>query len=162
MTYKLIYKTMPTAPNFTLKDQNGREHSLASYKSRWVVLYFYPKDDTPGCTKEACGFRDSRNKFEAKDVEVFGISKDSVTSHKKFADKHALNFPILSDESLETIKAYNAWGLKKFMGKEYEGIMRTTVIISPEGEIVKTYNDVDPIAHAREVLHDIQELKSAQ
>lgn len=153
---------MPTAPDFKLQDQNGREHSLSSYKNRWVVLYFYPKDSTPGCTKEACGFRDSRNKFEAKDVEVFGISKDSVASHKKFADKHALNFPILSNESLETIKAYGAWGLKKFMGKEYEGIMRTTVIVSPEGEIVKTYVDVDPIAHAREVLQDIQELKSAQ
>jgi peroxiredoxin Q/BCP len=152
--------TMSTAPNFTLTDQNGREHSLSNYKTRWVVLYFYPKDDTPGCTKEACGFRDARNKFQVKDVEVFGVSKDSVASHKKFADKHALNFPILSDESLETIKAYGAWGLKKFLGKEYEGIMRMTVVISPDGEIAKTYADVDPLVHAREVLKDIAAMQA--
>ena len=144
------------APDFTLSDQYEKVHSLSDYKGRWVVLYFYPKDDTPGCTKEACGFRDAVEKFKEKNAVIFGVSKDAIKSHKKFADKFSLNFPLLSDPTLEVIKAYGAWGKKKFMGKEYEGILRNTYLISPEGEIDKTYEKVDPMLHINQILVDIK------
>ena len=143
------------ASDFSLPDQNGNIHSLSHYKGKWVVVYFYPKDDTPGCTKEACNFRDSFHTLEQKGVIILGISKDSVKSHKKFAEKFDLNFPILSDESLDTIKAYHTWGKKKFMGREYEGIFRTTYLIDPEGNIAKTYEKVNPTIHADEIVKDV-------
>ncbi len=146
------------APMFTLPDFMGTTHSLEDFKGKWVVLYFYPKDNTPGCTKEACGFRDSAPQFAAKNAVILGVSKDSVNSHKKFSDKFSLSFPLLSDESLETIKAYRAWGKKKFMGKEFNGIIRSTVLINPSGEIVKRYEKVDPILHAAEILQDLDAL----
>lgn len=149
------------APDFTLSDQNGNLHTLNDYNGKWLVLYFYPKDSTPGCTKEACNFRDGRDVLENAGAAVIGISKDSVASHKKFADKHNLNFTLLSDESTETIRAYGAWGKKKFMGKEYEGILRNTYLINPEGEIVKTYEGVNPITHIGEVLQDLKQLNPA-
>jgi thioredoxin-dependent peroxiredoxin len=144
------------APDFSLPDQAGKIHHLSDYHGKWLVLYFYPKDDTPGCTKEACRFRDEREEFTKKGVAIVGISKDSVASHEKFAKKFDLNFTILSDTSLETIKAYGAWGKKKFMGKEFDGVLRNTYLINPEGEIVKTYEGVKPEIHSQEILKDLQ------
>ena len=146
------------APYFSLSDGNGVKHSLEDYKGKWVILYFYPKDDTPGCTKEACGFRDASVEFAAKNAVILGVSKDSVTSHKKFSQKFALSFPLLSDEKGEIINAYDAWGKKKFLGKEFEGILRVTILIDPEGEIVKRYENVDPSIHANEILQDLETL----
>lgn len=140
------------APDFSLPDQEGKTHNLSDYKGKWVLVYFYPKDETLGCTKEACAFRDLTPDFTKKGVVVLGISKDSVESHQKFAAHHQLNFPILSDPSAETIKAYNSWGTKKFMGKSYEGILRNSYLINPEGEIIKTFEGVNPLTHAAEVF----------
>ena len=150
---------MKSAPSFTLADQTGTMHTLFQYKGKWVILYFYPKDDTPGCTKEACNFRDSSKEFVAAGVVILGVSKDSVASHKKFAEKYHLNFPILSDETKDVIKAYGAWGMKKFMGKEFEGVKRTTTLIGPDGTIKKVYENVNPITHANQILKDIQTFK---
>lgn len=144
------------APDFSLQDQSGQTHNLAEYKGRWLVLYFYPKDDTPGCTVEACSFRDNLSAFTDKGVSVLGVSKDTLRSHQKFAGKFALNFPILSDVSLATIKAYNSWGKKKFMGREFDGVLRTTVLINPEGAILKRYENVTPKDHIKEILADIE------
>lgn len=140
---------------FSLADQNGTIHSLSDYEGKWVVLYFYPKDDTPGCTKEACGFRDLAGEYKMKDVAILGVSKDGEVSHKKFADKYHLTFPLLSDEEGKTIKEYGAWGEKKFMGKTFEGILRKSFLINPEGDIAKTYNNVDVFSHAKEILKEI-------
>ncbi len=142
--------------NFELPDQNGELRKLSDYKGKWVVLYFYPKDDTPGCTKEACNFRDTYHELEKLNVQILGVSKDSVKSHKKFADKYNLNFPLLSDESKDVIKSYNAWGKKKFWGKDFEGILRMTYLISPKGEIVKTYKKVNPLIHSSEIIDDMK------
>ncbi len=147
------------APNFTLADQNGTMHTLDDNDGKWLVLYFYPKDSTPGCTKEACSFRDGRQFLEEAGAVVFGVSKDSVASHKKFAEKHNLNFTLLSDPTAETIKAYGAWGEKKFMGRVYDGIKRNTYLINPMGEIIKTYEGVNPITHVSEVLKDLKEFQ---
>lgn len=152
---------MKRAPNFSLQDQNGTIHTLADYAGKWVVLYFYPKDDTPGCTTEACNFRDERDVIaELGKAEVVGISKDSVASHKKFADTYNLNFTLLSDESLETIKAYNAWGERSMYGKMYMGIIRSTFIIDPSGNIAKHYPKVTPKKHAAEIIKDLKDLQA--
>lgn len=151
---------MKKAPEFELLDQDGKTIKLSDYRGKWVVLYFYPKDDTPGCTTEACNFRDERESIaELGKAEVIGISKDSVASHKKFVDKHNLNFTILSDESLDTIKAYNAWGERSMYGKIYMGITRSTFIIDPEGNIVKHYPKVNPKKHAVEIINDLKDLQ---
>ena len=142
------------APDFELPDQNGQLHKSSDYKGQWLLVYFYPKDDTPGCTKEACSFRDLSKDFKDKGINIIGISRDSVKSHKEFENKYSLNFPLLSDETLEVIKAFGAWGKKKFMGKEYEGIFRNSYLINPEGEIVKNYIGVDPTTHSQEILKD--------
>jgi len=147
------------ATNFALLDQDGKKHALSDYKGKWIVLYFYPRDNTPGCTKEACSFRDSYKTLQKMGVIILGVSKDSVASHKKFADKYSLNFPILSDESTNTIKAYKSWGVKKFMGKEFEGTFRNTYLINTKGEIVKTYEKVNPLTHVAEIISDIKKLK---
>lgn len=147
------------AKDFSLPDQSGAQHTLGQYHGKWVVLYFYPKDDTPGCTKEACNFRDSFHELEKLGVIILGVSKDSVSSHKKFADKYHLNFPLLSDEGLDTIKAYNAWGKKKFMGREYDGVFRTTYLIDPSGQIAKIYQQVNPLVHARQIIDDLKDLE---
>lgn len=146
------------APDFQLSDFSGKTHKLSDYKGKWVLVYFYPKDDTPGCTKEACGFRDNFSDFEKQGVVVLGISKDSPASHKKFIDKYNLNFTLLSDEEKETIKAYGAWGTKKFMGREFEGVFRYSYLIDPQGIIRKVYTTVKPVEHAGEVLKDIGEM----
>ena len=150
--------TTMKAPDFSLPDQDGTIHTLSQYKGKWVIVYFYPKDATPGCTKEACNFRDGREFLEAAGAVVLGISKDSVSSHKKFAEKHNLAFTLLSDTESTTIQAFGAWGKKKFMGREYEGIKRNTYLINPMGEIVKTYENVNPITHIKEIFDDLTEL----
>jgi peroxiredoxin Q/BCP len=147
------------APEFNLPDENNNYHKLSDYLGKWVVLYFYPKDDTPGCTAEACSFRDSLADLKKYGVEILGVSKDSVKSHKKFSEKYGLNFPILSDESLETIKAYGAYGEKKFMGKTFEGVSRVTFLIDKKGYVKKKHEKVSPKKHAREILDDIKELE---
>ncbi len=153
---------MTKAPDFTLPDQDNKLHSLSDYAGKWVVLYFYPKDDTPGCTTEACDFRDARDAIaEYGDATVIGVSKDTVKSHRKFADKYNLSFTILSDVEHTTLEAYGAWQLKKFMGREYMGIQRMTVIIDPSGNIVKTYPKVDPKKHAGEIINDLKALQAA-
>lgn len=145
------------APNFSLQDQDGKTHSLADYSGKWIVLYFYPRDDTPGCTTEACSFRDARNVIaELGNTEVIGISKDTVKSHKKFAEKHELRFTLLSDPEHTTIEAYGAWGPRKFMGREFMGTHRNTYIINPEGDIVKEYLGVNPKNHVQDIINDLQ------
>jgi len=150
--------TTKTAINFSLPDQDGVMRSLHDYLGKWVILYFYPKDDTPGCTKEACNFRDSFHQLEKLGVIIIGVSKDSVASHKKFATKYSLNFPLLSDPNHELIEQYSAWGEKKFMGRLFLGILRMTYLINPKGEIAKVYPKVNPTVHATEILADLQTL----
>lgn len=147
------------APPFTLPDQTGERHALADYRGQWVLVYFYPKDDTPGCTKEACGIRDAWHTFGRLGARVLGISTDSVRSHAKFAKKFELPFPLLADESKETVKRYDAWGPKKFMGREFLGTKRVSVLIDPEGRIAKRYDKVKAAGHAEEVLEDIRRLR---
>ena len=124
------------APEFTLPDQNGEMHSLTDYRGKKVILYFYPKDNTPGCTKQACGYSERSQQFEEKEIVVIGISKDSVASHKRFEEKQGLTFTILSDTELEAIKAYDVWKEKKNYGKVSMGVVRTTYVIDEDGMIV--------------------------
>ncbi len=148
------------AKEFELSDQDGIVRKLSDYSGKWVLLYFYPKDDTPGCTIEACSLRDNFHQLESYGVQILGVSKDNIKSHKKFADKYNLNFPILSDESTEIIKSYGAWGKKKFMGREFEGIFRKSFLIDERQEIVKIYENVNPTKHAGEILDDVKLLKN--
>lgn len=144
------------APDFTLQDESGKAHSLADYKGKWLVLYFYPKDDTPGCTTEACSLRDAATDISELDAEVVGVSADDAKSHGKFIAKHHLNFTLLSDPSKVAIEAYGAWG-KKMFGKE--GILRRTFIINPHGEVVKVYGRVTPLGHGEQVTAELKRLK---
>lgn len=144
--------------DFLLPDQNGNMHLLADYRGKWVVVYFYPKDDTPGCTKEACGFRDSYLEFTKRNVVIIGISKDSVASHKKFADKYNLTFHLLSDLDHAVMEKFGAWRTKKFMGREFLGTIRNSYLIDPDGNIVKTYERVNPLTHPTELLKDLDKL----
>ncbi len=140
------------APNFELADQNGDTHQLSDYLGKRVVLYFYPKDDTPGCTTEACNFRDNYSIFKQNDIVILGVSADSEKSHAKFQEKYQLPFTLLSDPDHAVCEAYKVWGLKKFMGREYYGINRTTFLIDEEGKLVKIYEKVKPAEHAREII----------
>lgn len=140
------------APEFSLPDQEGKTHSLKDYKGKKVVLYFYPKDDTPGCTKEACNFRDDYTKIKKLGAIILGVSKDKVSSHKKFSEKYELPFPLLSDESTEMIKSYDAWKPKKFMGREFLGVVRITYIIDEKGKISHVFPQVKPDVHSKEVI----------
>lgn len=146
------------APAFTLPDQRGKRHSLAQFKGKWVLLYFYPRDNTTGCTKQACVLRDAQPAFHKLKAVVLGISADSVASHKKFAEKYSLPFTLLSDEERKVIRAYGVWGKKKFMGREYDGIFRTSFLIDPKGKIAKIYEKVKPEQHAENVLQDLNAL----
>lgn len=146
------------APEFTLQDQNGTEHSLSSYKGKWVLIYFYPKDDTPGCTKQACAIRDSWSEFKKMNCVVLGISTDSEKSHKKFEDKYALPFTLLADTEKSVVNAYGVWAPKKFMGREFLGTLRTSFLIDPEGKMAKVYEKVKPEVHAEMVLGDLAKL----
>lgn len=144
------------APSFRLPDINGQEHSLEDYAGRWIILYFYPKDDTPGCTTEACSLRDARDTLAEMGAEIIGISKDDANSHEKFKAKYALNFTLLTDADKQAIEAYGAWG-KKMFGKE--GILRKTFIISPEGQVVKAYGRVTPLGHGDQIIADLKTLQ---
>ncbi len=146
------------APDFTLSDQDGKTQTLSDYKGSWVLIYFYPKDDTPGCTKEACAIGANFPAFEKLKVVVLGISTDSIKSHKKFADKYKLPFTLLSDEQKEIVNLYGVWGKKKFMGREYMGTNRSSFLVDPKGIIAKVYEKVTPDTHAEEVLEDIKNL----
>ena len=130
------------APAFKLLNQDDKEVSLADYTGKWLVLYYYPKDDTPGCTNEACDFTDGLADFSAIDAEVVGISPDSTESHRKFIAKYNLGLPLLSDPQKKVLQAYGAWGTKKMYGKEVEGVIRSTFIISPDGNIAAKWNNV--------------------
>ncbi|MBC7581683.1 peroxiredoxin [Aeromicrobium sp.] len=150
------------APDFRLFDQDNVEHALSDYTGRYVVLYFYPKDDTPGCTQEACEFRDAREVIaKLGNATVIGISKDSVKAHKKFADKYDLTFTLLSDPDHRAIEAYGAWQEKSMYDKTLMGIQRSTFIIDPDGMVVKTYPTVTPKEHAAAIIADLQALQAA-
>jgi peroxiredoxin Q/BCP len=140
------------APNFTVATNGGGRVSLADFKGKHVVLYFYPRDNTPGCTKEACAFRDESSQFERRGAVVLGVSTDSAKSHDKFAAKYKLSFPLLADEDKKIVQAYGVWGEKKFMGVKYQGTSRATFLIGPDGRIKKIWPKVKPAEHAREVL----------
>jgi len=147
-----------SAPDFTLLDQDGRQHRLSEYRGKWVLIYFYPKDDTPGCTKEACGIRDHFPDFETLGIQVFGVSPDSVQSHQKFAQKFDLPFTLLADTERDVVTKYGVWGKKKFLGRTYEGTHRVSFLIDPKGSIAKVYEKVKADVHAEEVLADQREL----
>lgn len=140
------------APDFTLLDDTGTPRKLSDYRGKNVVLYFYPKDDTPGCTKEACNFRDDYSAYEKAGVIILGVSPDSVKSHVKFKQKFDLQFPLLADDGHKVCDLYEVWGPKKFMGKEYEGVLRTTFLIDENGKIAKVYENVRPAEHSAELL----------
>lgn len=146
------------APNFTLMNPDGEAVSLAAFKGKWVVLYFYPKDETPGCTVEACSLRDARDDLAALGAEIIGISKDDPSSHEKFKAKHSLNFTLLSDPEGEVIDAYGAWGPKMF-GKL--GILRKTFLIDPKGVVRKAYGRVTPQGHGEQVIAELKKLQAA-
>ena len=140
------------APDFALADEIGAMHKLSEYRGKPVVLYFYPKDDTPGCTTEACGFRDQFKEYTDAGVLVIGVSPDSSQSHMKFKTKFSLPFTLLADEGHKVCELYGVWGRKKAMGREYDGVFRTTFLISPDGKILKVFQGVKPEGHSAEVL----------
>jgi len=140
------------APRFTLPSDRGEDVSLASLRGRPVVLYFYPKDDTSGCTTQACEFRDSWADVQARGAIVLGVSPDGVASHRKFRDKFALPFPLLADENHAVAEAYGVWGEKSMYGRKYHGILRTTFVIDPAGRIAHVFEKVKPKGHAAQVL----------
>lgn len=145
------------APLFTAQDKDGNSVSLQDKEGRWVVLYFYPKDNTPGCTTEAKDFTQYADKFRELGADIIGVSPDSTKSHGKFIDKHDLSIQLLSDPEHEIIEAYGAWRLKKFMGKEYMGVVRSTFLIDPEGKITQVWDKVRVKAHVEKVLQELTE-----
>lgn len=140
------------APHFNLKDETGTVRSLSDFRGQTIVLYFYPKDDTSGCTKEACNFRDDYSAYEKAGVTILGVSPDSPESHAKFKAKYALPFSLLADEDHALCDAYGVWGEKKFLGKKYMGVLRTTFVIDGEGKIARVFENVKPAEHSAEVL----------
>ncbi len=151
-----MIETPYQAPDFSLQDGDGNTHSLPDYKGKWLVLYFYPKVETPGCTVEACSLRDARDDITALGAEVIGISADDASSHEKFKAKHTLNFTLLSDPDHTAMNAYGAWG-KKMFGKE--GILRKTFIIDPQGVVQKVYGRVTPLGHGEQVVEELKRLQ---
>ena len=143
------------APDFTLPDQNGNMHSLSEYRGKKVILYFYPKDNTPGCTKQACGFAERFPQFTEKGAVVLGISKDSVASHKKFEEKYGLPFALLADPELVAIQAYDVWQEKKNYGKTYMGVVRSTYLIDENGKIVKAFEKVKAADNPEQMLGEL-------
>ncbi len=156
----MIIHEKQLAPDFSLPDQRGHINALSDYRGKWVLLYFYPQDDTPGCTTEACGIRDHFPDFTGLNAAVLGISIDSVESHKRFADKYRLIFPLLSDEQKIVVQHYGVWGEKEVMGKKVIGTRRTSFLIDPEGRVAKIYEHVKPELHAQEVLKDLNALQT--
>lgn len=143
------------APDFSLPADDGKTYSLKDFKGKKLILYFYPKDDTDGCTKEACAFRDNIKKFESKNTIVIGVSKDDINSHKKFRDKYKLNFPLISDENLDILKKYGVWQEKSMFGNKYMGIVRTTFLINEKGIIEKIWEKVKVPGHIEKLLKEI-------
>jgi peroxiredoxin Q/BCP len=151
----LKLKEGDTAPDFSGTVSGGGRVSLSDFKGRHLVLYFYPRDDTPGCTREACAFRDTFADFQRKDVAILGVSIDPVAAHARFAAKYRLPFPLLADENRALVNAYGVWGEKSFMGRTYDGTFRVTFLIGPDGRIKKIWPMVKPAEHAKEVLDAI-------
>jgi len=147
------------APDFTLPDQKGTEHKLSDYKGKWIILYFYPKDMTPGCTQEACNFRDEFSEFKKLNTVILGVSKDNISRHQKFAEKYELPFTLLSDEKGTVCEDYGIWQEKSMYGKKFMGIVRATYIINPDGEIAKVYPKVKVKDHDAELLEDLKSLQ---
>lgn len=152
----MVLKAGEKAPEFELMDNIGEKHKRSDYEGQSIVIYFYPKDDTPGCTKEACSFRDSYSDFRDAGVEIIGISPDNEKSHSKFKQKYELPFILLSDPDHKVCEAFGVWGLKKYMGREYEGVYRTTFIIGPDGFIKRVFENVKPADHSQEVLAELE------
>jgi thioredoxin-dependent peroxiredoxin len=146
------------APDFTLPDENNTFRRLSDFRGRPVVLYFYPKDDTSGCTTEACNFRDDYSDYVNADVVILGVSPDTSKSHTRFKQKYLLPFPLLADEGHKICDLYGVWGEKKFMGREYDGVKRTTFLIDPKGSIVRVFENVKPAEHSTEVIAAIKGL----
>lgn len=146
------------APDFELMDETDTPRRLSSYRGRPVLLYFYPKDDTPGCTKEACNFRDDYSAYEKAGVVILGVSPDSPRSHAKFKAKFQLPFSLLADEDHRVCDLYAVWGSKKFMGREYEGVLRTTYLIDSRGDIARVFENVRPAEHSAEVIEALRSL----
>jgi thioredoxin-dependent peroxiredoxin len=145
------------APDFELASDTGEKVKLSDLRGRPVVLYFYPKDDTPGCTKEACGFRDDYAQYARAGVVILGVSPDSPKSHTAFKEKFHLPFPLLADEDRKVLKKYGVWGKKKFMGREYMGVLRTTFLIGPDGKLLRIFEKVKPEGHSQEILAALNE-----
>ncbi|WP_412476276.1 thioredoxin-dependent thiol peroxidase [Flavobacterium sp. TBRC 19031] len=145
-------KTGDKAPDFSGKDQDGNQHSLADYQGKKLVVFFYPKANTPGCTAEVCDLRDNFERFKANNYELLGVSADSAKAQANFKNKFSFPFPLLADEDKSVIQAFGVWGPKKFMGKEYDGIHRTTFVINEEGIIEEIISDVKTKAHAAQIL----------
>lgn len=150
------------APQFCLPNQDEVEICLRDLKGKWVVLYFYPKDNTPGCTTQACDFTTNKKGFEDLNTIVLGCSPDSAKKHTNFIQKQSLNITLLSDENREILKAYGAWGMKKTFGKEVEGVIRSTVIIDPQGHVVEVYKNVKVKDHSQEVMQKVKGLQTLQ
>ncbi len=148
------------APEFELLDDTNTIRRLADYRGHYVLLYFYPKDDTPGCTTEACNFRDDYSAYVNSDVIILGVSPDSPKSHAKFRTKFSLPFPLLADEGHKVCDLYGVWGPKKFMGREYEGVLRTTFLLDRSGYIVKVFKNVKPAEHSADILMLIKNLRT--
>ena len=146
------------APEFDLLDDANTSRCLSDFKGRPVILYFYPADDTPGCTKEACNFRDDYSAYQKASVTILGVSPDSVKSHVKFKEKYQLPFPLLADEDHQVCNAYGVWGPKKFVGREYEGVLRTTFLINSDGKIACVFENVRPAEHSAEILKALKSL----
>lgn len=144
------------APDFTLQDETGTERTLSAYRGAPVVLYFYPKDDTPGCTTEACNFRDDYSAYEQSGVLILGVSPDTPKSHTKFKAKYDLPFSLLADVDHQVCQLYGVWGLKKKMGREYQGVYRTTFLIDKDGKIARVFENVKPADHSGEILEALQ------
>ena len=148
----MVIKVGEKAPEFSLKDSSDQTVSLADFKGKRVIIYFYPKDNTPGCTVQACNLRDNFSELTKQNISVLGVSADSMQKHQKFIDKYSLPFPLIADENHELLKSYGVWGLKKFMGKEYDGIHRTTFIINEDGIIAEIIKKPKTKFHAQEIL----------
>lgn len=151
-----LFEGIP-APDFSLLDETGTVRKLTDYRGAPLVLYFYPRDDTPGCTKEACNFRDDYSAYQEAGVTILGVSPDTVKSHSKFKAKYELPFTLLADTDHEVCELYGVWGRKKFMGREYDGVFRTTFLIDPSGHIIKVFEKVKPADHSEQVLEALRQ-----
>jgi thioredoxin-dependent peroxiredoxin len=153
-----LIETGQAAPPWRLRDQHGREHALKDYRGRWVVLYFYPRDATPGCTTEACGFRDAHVDFESRGAAVLGVSPDDEASHDRFARKHDLPFALLADIDKQVCQSYGVWQAKMLYGRSFMGVMRTTYLIDPKGRVAQRWDKVRVANHEQEVLEALSAL----